>query len=54
MTQPCDLCDTLDDAIGSTECGTVSFCMTCADDSDTLEQEHVGDEVYYYIKESSE
>jgi hypothetical protein len=54
MTNPCDLCDTLADAIGTTECSTVAFCMACADDSETLEQVHVGDEVYYYLKESSE
>lgn len=54
MTKPCDLCGTLADAIGTTECGTVSFCMGCADNSDTLEQDHVGDEVFYYLKESSE
>jgi hypothetical protein len=54
MTNPCDLCDTFADAIGSTECGTVAFCMTCADDNDSLEQVHVGDEIYYYIKETSQ
>lgn len=51
MTQPCDLCDTLADAIGSTECGTVAFCMACADDSYTLEKDHVGDEVFYYLSD---
>ena len=52
MTQPCDVCADAD-AYGSTECGTINFCQTCADDSDQLEQEHVRDEVYYYLKESN-
>lgn len=50
-TEPCDLCDTGADAIGTTECGAASFCMTCADDSDLLDQEHSGNEVFYYLRD---
>ena len=51
MTQPCDLCDTGADAYGTTECGTVSFCMTCADDNDELIVEHSHNEIFYYLND---
>lgn len=48
MTEVCDLCCERE-AYGVTECGSIHFCDKCADDSDQLEQEHSGNEVFYYL-----
>ena len=51
MTQPCDICDKGLDAIGTTECKTISFCIECSDDSEQLEKEEVRGNVYYYLRD---